>query len=872
MMTGHSGNTRTTPPCTPFETAPMLRQTFKSAFARRRRLALTVVAVMLGVGMVTATLTVALALDEAVDSMVEDLPAGADIVVRAASDETGAAPVVTDAVIERVRRLPGVLRADGVVVGYAQLIGEDGTPRPSPDLDQPPQGSSVGWAQEEALVAGRLPVADGEAVIDAVTATDETRTIGDTVQVVGADGAPVEFAVVGVLDIPQLRGAPRVGFDLATARIVLDRPAGEFDSLDIDAVADADPEALAGEVAAVVGPDAEVLTTADLAAEHAAEAGTDVGLFAGLLVAFGAVALVIGALIIRNTFTIVVGQRTRELALLRALGADRRQVRRSVLVEAALVGVAGSVLGIILGIVAARGLWIVMETFDAFGSLPAPSLAPAPWVVTVAGAVGLVVAVWSALAPARRASQVAPVAAMRAEAVEHDQGRARKGVLGTVLVLAAATMVVVGVTGSSGGLVAGGALLTLVGLQVLGPTVAGPAARFVGRPIAAGLGWTGRLARENAARSPRRTAATAMTLLIGVALTAFLGVWATSQKETAHVRFDEAFTADYRLDVPGTGFSGPIAPEVTTSLAALPQVGALSAFHSPTPDGVSASDPAGLPELLEDDVVAGDLSRLAEGMVAISAGLADERGWEIGDRVTLRVSDTPAQFTVAAVFDSAMLGPELLIEYAGNASRGDEITALLTPDDYVALGGDPNLGWIYALAAEGVDLDEATAAIEAAIADHPTVQLHDREELRVAGDARVDVGVRVFYGLIGLLVVISLFGIVNTLALSIAERVREIGLLRAIGMTRGGVRAMVSAEAVVIAALGASVGIVLGVVFCWAMFDTATPGSDLDLILTVPVLQLVAVAALSVVVGITAAVPPSIRAARVDISRALTTE
>ncbi len=850
----------------------MLRQTFKSVVARRRRLALTVVAVMLGVTMVTASLTVALALDDAVDAAVEAVPGAADVVVRAAEGGAAGTPIVTDEVVDQVRRLPDVVRADGAVAGYAQLIGTDGTPRPSPDLDQPPRGSSVGWAQQGAVAAGRLPGGSGEAVIDAVSAADETMTIGATVRVVGADGVPAEFEVVGVLDLPELRGAPLVGFDLATARTVLERPAGEFDSLDVDAAGGTDPDALAAEIETLFGPGAEVLTAADVADDQAAEAGTDAGLFAGLLVAFGAVALVIGGLIIRNTFTIVVGQRTHELALLRALGADRRQVRRSVLVEAAVVGVVGSVLGVLLGIFAARALWVAMGTFDTFGDMPAPPLAATPWVAGVAVAVGISVAVWSALAPARRASQVAPIAAMRAEAVEHDRGSTRKRMLGTLLVLAAATMVGAGVAISTGGLVAGGALLTLVGLQVLGPTVAGPAARAVGWPVAAGLGWTGRLARRNAARSPRRTAATAMTLLIGVALTAFLGVWSTSQKETAHLRFDDAFIADFRLDVPGTGFSGPIAPEVATDLAALPQVGAVGAFHAPTPDGISAVDPSGLSELLGADVVAGDLSRLTEGTVAIGAGLAGDRGWDVGDRVPLRVSDTTTEFTVVAVFDSAMFGPEVLIEYAGNASRGDDITALLMPGDYTEMGGDPNLGWIYATGADGSDLDEASAAIETVIAGYPTVRLHDRDELRAAGDVRVDVGVRVFYGLIGLLIVIALFGIVNTLALSITERVREIGLLRAIGMTRGGVRAMVSAEAVVIAAIGALVGIALGVVFCWAMFDTATPGSDLDLVLTVPVLQLGAVAVLAVLVGITAAVPPSIRAARIDIPRALTTE
>jgi putative ABC transport system permease protein len=779
--------------------------------------------------------------------------------------------VVPETVVERIATVDGVSQATGEISGYAQLVGSDGAALGGGDLYNAPEGRSLDWSAEGAIVAGRLPAGGDEVVVDRFNAEREQFTVGDEVEVVTGTGRAESFAVVGIIDLPDRRGAPTVGFDLPTAQTVLGRGPAEFDLVNVGVVDGANSETVGDHVSEAAGRGYEVVTSNELAGERGSDSRGELGYLTGLLLFIGFLALIIGGLIIRNTFTILVAQRTRELALLRCIGASPSQVRRAVLIEAGIVGIVGSAIGILVGIGLSRVLGAAIDSWGALSDLPAPTMRVTAWIVAVAIGVGLAATLLSALAPARRATRVAPVAALRDDPTGPDEkaSRRRRAVGAAVVVLAVGS-VVIGVANGSGTQVAVGALLSLVALEAVGSALTRPLARLIGVPLTAAFGVSGTLARQNARRNPRRTAATATALTIGVALSAFLAVWAESQKVTDHRTFDEAFTADYRINVPATRFAGPISPELVERLEALPELDAVTAFHSPR--GASAADPRPLAALLGNDVTAGDLAALGPGTVAISADVASRRDLEIGSVVMLELSAAAGSqpLTVVALFDSYMLD-EGLVQYAGAASHSLNVSYLLSPVEFERLGGADTIGWIYGRTADGVTLADADAAIEEVIAESPQVELQDRHELRSQGDEGVDSGLRLFYGLLGLLIVISLFGIVNTLALSIIERVHEIGLLRAIGLDRTEVRSMVRAEAVLIAVFGTIVGLVLGIVFVWAMFATATPGSDLDLDLAIPVWQLAVVAAFAVVASVVAAILPSIQATRVDALRAIST-
>jgi putative ABC transport system permease protein len=855
----------------------MGRHTLKTLLAHKLRLVLTGVAIVLGVAMVAATLIAATALDRALDEAYSAEAVAADMVVRTVPDaRTGVMPVIPDEVVERIAGVEGVARATGAISGYAWLLGRDGQALGTggSDLANPPEGRSLDWTVERRLVAGRPPAGADEVAVDRSNAEREGFVVGDEVQIVGSTGLPQTFRVAAIIDVPERRGEPTVGFDLATARAVLDRPLGEFDTVNVEVLDGADTAEVADGVAAAAGRGYEVVSAAELADEQASDPRDDLTYFTGLLLLSSAVALVVGGLIIRNTLSMLVAQRTRELALLRCIGASRRQVRRSVVIEAAVIGAVASGVGVLVGLLLAGVMRSAFESLETFRNLPTPALSVAPWIVAVALGGGLVATVLFALSPARRAMRVAPVAALRDDPTDPDQRESRgRKLLSFVVVIVAVVAVAGGAARNSGTLVAVGALATLVALDAIGTWLARPVARLIGVPLDAVTGLPGRLARRNAARNPRRTAATATALTIGVGLSTFLAVWAESQKETEHGVFDAGFHADYRVHVPSTDFVGPISPEVAERFRALPELTTVTAFGSPVERSVTATDPPALAALIGEDVTAGDLRELGAGTIAVSAAVAAERDLDVGSTVEIDLGETGGRdrFRIVAVFDSYMLS-EGLIEYAEAANRYLVVDYILSPQEFERLGGPATIGWIYGRVADGVSLREADAAIDGVLADYPSTQLYDRAALRTQGDAGVDAGLQVFYGIFGLIVVIALFGIVNTLTLSIVERVREVGLLRAIGLDPGDVRSMVRGESTIIAAFASVVGIALGIVFVWAMLSTASPGSDLDLDLTIPVVQLAVIAAAAVVAAVVAAIPPSIHASRVDVLRAITTE
>jgi len=851
----------------------MLRHTIRGLLARKLRVLLTGVAVMLGVGLVSGTLVLTDTTRAELQQSLTSATEGIDVQVRPdpaalPGAGKGAAGVagVSASLLGRVAAVPGVEHATGAVTGYAQLLGRDGRPASRGE----PLGRSIGPSLAADLTDGHAPAGPSEVVIDQTSADQERFGIGDQVQVVTASGSPQVFTVAGILDNPQLRGTTLAGFDLPTAQRLLNRE-GQLDTIDLQAAGGLDQATLRDRVAAALGPSVEAVTGRDLAGEQAVDLQDELGSFSTLVLLFGLVALLIGAFIIHNTFSILVAQRTRELALLRCLGASREQVRNSVLVESLLVGAVAAAAGLLFGAAVAAALRALLASTSglrALGSLPrhAPVLAPRTAVVALAA--GTLVTAVSALAPARRATRVPPVAALHEELATPDhQGRWAdpRAVVGVLLGLAGVTVVVAGMFADGAGFyVGGGAVLLLIGLRLAGPLLARQLARVLGLPVTWAL--PGHLARQNAMRNPRRTAAAALTLTIGVGLLSVITILAASTKAAAEAAFDRADganRADLELRVgSGDGIPPPMGPAVATRLRALPEL-AVVADVQYLPEatvggdpGVIGADPASYQQVTAITAGQGSLADLGSDGVAVARRLADTHGWRIGSRVPVELpgGTTVHTFTVEAIHDGA-----------------NSLVALLAPAGYQRLGADQSSRFVLCKTAVGVTPAAARAAVDRALADFPTVRVTDRADRRREAVSQIDPALRLYVALIGLTIVIGLFGIVNTLALSVVERVREFGLLRAVGMDLRQVRSMVRWEAVIVTLVGAVLGIATGTFLGWAL-TRALEDSSSPTMFTLPVAWLALFAVLAAVAGVLAAVLPARRASRVDVLRAVAAE
>jgi putative ABC transport system permease protein len=850
----------------------MLRQTVKGLLTRKLRVLLTGVAVMLGVGLVSGTLVLTDTTKAVLEKSFARVTEGIDVQVRPSAAAlpgggkggTGVAGVPAS-LLDRIAGVSGVEQASGSVTGYAQLLGRDGRPAGPGE----PLGRSIGPSFAPDLTAGHAPAAPSEVVIDQASADREGFGIGDRVQVVTASSGPQTFTVAGILDAPQFKGATLAGFDLPTAERLLNRQS-QLDTIDVQAAGGVDQVTLRDRVAAVIDPGLEAVTGGALAGEQAADLEEELDLVSNLVLVFGLVALLIGAFIIHNTFSILVAQRTRELALLRCLGASRRQVRNSVLVESVIVGMVAATAGLLFGVAVAAGLRALLAStrgLRAMASLPQHVPVLAPRTVAVALVAGTVVTALSALAPARRATRVPPVAALREELATPDRYQTRqadaRAVVGVLLGLAGVGVVL---GGRAGYYVGGGAVLLLIGLRLAGPLLARQLARAVGLPIARGLRLPGRLARENAMRNPRRTAATALALTIGVGLLSVITILAASTKAAAVAEFDRADRsnpADFELRVGGgEGLPPPMDPEVAMRLRALPELAVVAdvqylpqATVGGDP-GVVGADPVSYQQVAAINITQGSLADLGADGIAVARRQADAHGWRIGSPVPVALPGTTTThtFTVKAIHDS-----------------GRSLVALLAPAGYQRLGHDQSSGTVLARTVASVAPAAARAAIDRALAGFPTVQVEDRADRRRQAISQIDPALRLYLALIGLAIVIGLFGIVNTLALSVFERVHELGLLRAVGMDRRQVRSMVRWEAVIITAVGAVVGIGTGTFLGWAL-TRALEDSSSPTRFTLPTAWLALFALLAALAGVLAAVLPAGRASRVDVLRAVAAE
>ncbi|MGH2677371.1 MAG: ABC transporter permease, partial [Actinomycetota bacterium] len=815
----------------------MWRATLKSLLARKLRLALTALAVVLGVGFVVGTLVLTDTLSKAFDEAFAGTTEGTDLVVRGVSafePGIGGAPgseafeeqqPVPEELVEQVADVPGVATAVGEVTGYAQLV-DPNTGDPIQTMGPPTLGVSWNPGAGGLEVRTGRPPSPGEVAVDAGTAERYDLRIGQSIDVIliGPTRTFPLSGTVGIGDLDSLGGATLAVFDTATAQEVFDR-VGEFDAITVAGEEDVSIPVLLARIQEGLPEGYEAVSGATVAEETTDEIEEGLGFFRTGLLVFAFVSLFVGAFIIFNTFNIIVTQRTRELGLLRALGASRRQVQVSVLTEAVLIGLFASVVGIGLGLLLAAGLRALLEVFGT--DLPGVGAVILPRTLLAGVAVGLLVTVIAGVAPARRASRITPIEALREGEGGPSSSLGRRATIGGVVTVVGVAALLYGLFGgpSEAALIVGaGAALTFIGVAILSPLVARPIAGVIGAPFRQ-IGFAGRLGRENAMRNPRRTASTSAALMIGLGLVTFVAVFGDSLKASSDAALDEAIRSDFILT---TGGFAPLSPSVAEELQSAPEI----AVASPTRVGgirvsggldfVTAVDPATLGEVTNIRFTEGSLETLQEpDTVAVVDDVAEANGWAVGDRIDLRFAMTGTQgFTVTGIYPD----PQILGNYAVSL-QAYEANFVQRLDTYVLVK-----------LAEGVSAAEGRRALQAATEDSPNVQVQDQAQFKEQQEQVIDQILGFVQVLLLLAIVIALFGIVNTLGLSIYERTRELGLLRAVGMGRRQVKRMIRYESVIIALFGAFLGILVGIGFGWALQQALEPeGIDR---LVVPVGQL----------------------------------
>ncbi len=848
----------------------MLTATLRNMMAHRLRLLLTTVSIALGVSLLSGTLILTSTMGTAFDMLFGTISSGTDAVVRTEAPYVATQGVGTDrgpvaeTVLDEVRDVDGVRVAEGAVRGYALLTDSRGraiTTNGGATTNGYSMPADEGLHGDVELLSGRAPEGPGEVAIDATSADKGDLTVGSRIKVL-FQGPSRQFVVVGTVGyghgIKDLGGTTSAYFETGTAQRVLGSP-GAFDSIQVGADPGVSQADLADRLTRVVPDGTEALTGAAVSAENAKATKDSFDIVGIILGTFAAIALFVGSFIIWNTFTMTVTQRSREIALLRALGARRRQVMGSLVAEAVVLGLAASAVGLGLGVAVAKGLKLLM---DAVGlALPFTALQIPGSAIWVSLAVGTGVTVLAALVPARRATKVLPIEALREATPGAEQPSRRRAAAGTAVLGAGAAAMLEALYGGAGLSVFGlGLLAALVGMIVTLPVLVGPLVALVAAPLRL-RGMAGELARENARRSPRRTSATAAVLMVGLTLVVSLSVFASSLKASFGDVLSEQTNADLYVTTASAAAPG-FSPSVVDAVQAVDGVDQVSAngWGSARFDGVDASysavDPTNADVVMNLGLSQGSTADLGRDGVVVARNAAAEHGWALGDTVTAEFAQTGRhRLHVVGVYDGkAMIGDDYILSTAQhNAFAGPQLVtnALVTLDP-------------------GADRGTVEDAIAGALADHPDARVLDQEGYQKAAGGFIDQLLVFMTVMLALAVVIALLGIVNTLALSVFERTRELGLLRAVGMTRNQVRAMVRWESAVISLVGAVTGAGLGIVIGLAMSQVLKDEGIKAI--SVPLPQIAVYVAVAAAAGVLAAVGPARAAARVDVLAAVVSD
>ncbi|MCQ4080507.1 ABC transporter permease [Streptomyces sp. RB6PN25] len=854
----------------------MFRTALRNVLAYKARLLMTVLAVMLGVAFVSGTLVFTDTLGTAYknqsaksyDNVAVAISSSAGGTTHPRSKDAAADEGLTQQTLDRISKLPGVASAIGRVSGFAgaadskgRLIGS-GWSNTGANFAPGPDGKDPRYT----FVSGNGPAQAGDVALDKETAARGGFHVGDPVEV--ATNGPVRtYTVSGIFttdDGAVSAGGSLVLFDTASAQQLYLTP-GHYQEITVVGAKGASQQQILAEVKPLLPKDgtADAQTGKELADAQAKQIEDSFSAMSTMLMVFAAIALFVGVFLIANTFTMLVAQRTKELALLRALGASRRQVTRSVLTEALIVGGTASAAGFALGVTIASGLRSAMNGLGA--KVPAGPLIVAPTTVVAAFAVGVLITMVAAWLPARRAARIPPVAAMSsAELPAPAKSLLLRNVVGVILACGGAGLVVAGAaTGRDSGrrAVGIGAFLLLVGLIVLTPLLSRPVLTVVRAPLARVFGVSGNLAARNARRNPRRTAATASALAIGLTLITGLSVLGVSVGRSVDEATVDNLSADYMVRM-ASGM--PLDPSVAGEISKVRGVTAATALESAYFDvdgrfsAVTAADPRGLAETVRVTTVTGSQSpqtALAEGKILVDDKTAKSRGWKAGDVVQASYPDgTKAEVTIGGTFaDNLVLSPVVMSD------------TLLAPHV-----DKPEVPQVLVKTTGGADAKTAEAIADG-LGNNPAISIMDRQGIRNTFGGVINNMLNIMYGLLGMSLIIAVLGVVNTLAMSVFERRREIGMLRAIGLDRSRIKRMIRLEAVVISLFGAVSGVALGLFIAWATGRTIS--ADLQAyVMVLPWGRIAIFLGLAALVGVLAAVWPARRAARLDVLDAIMTE
>ncbi|MFR9779071.1 ABC transporter permease [Micromonospora sp. MS34] len=847
----------------------MFRATLKSLLARKVRLVLSGLAVVLGVMFVSGAFVLTDTLGRSFDALFADGFSDIDVNVagkpRVALSESEGEQVVTPvpaSLVDRVKAVPGAADVKGVVnADGTRLIGSNGKAMTS--FGPPQLGEN--WLGESDLVRlreGRAPQSDTEIVVNAALAEAAKVKVGDTVGVLTPMSSKrQDFTLVGVFgysgDRDSLGGVNEVAFTTPAAQQqILGKP-DLFTNVTVRAADGSTPAALRDAVAAAIGPDYEVKTGEQLAADTSAGLKDGLSFINKILLGFAAVALLVGTFLILNTFSIIVAQRTRELALLRAVGASGRQVIGSVVLEALAVGLIASVLGLGAGIgVGALLAWV----FGQQGGLAVAGIGVPAAAVIAAFTVGMVITVLAALLPALRASRIPPIAAMQ-DVATPDRPLTRVTVGGAVVTGIGAVLLFLGLTERAGGhtlwAVLGGVLFALIGVALLTPLISRPVVALLGSIFA----WSvpGKLGRLNSGRNPRRTAITAAALMVGIALVTGVTVILDSAKGSITALAEDTIKAELVIAGDQSGPRPPsFDPAVLDEIAALPGVrladgeyGDMALVGGKRTWVAAGSDPAALQGVFGAKATAGDISRIGPDQMLINSDVAENRNLSVGSTVTVQLSRGEARtYTVSGIYQSSQLTNPVMLP--AQATRDFAIPQPI--QGYVQL-------------APGTRIEEVQPQVERLLADSPEVSVADRGAFIKQQTGQLDTPLKMIQILLALAIVIAVLGIVNTLALSVLERTRELGLLRAIGLNRAQTMRMITVEAVVISIFGALLGVVVGTGLGTAVIRALKDEGFTHLVL--PWGQMVTFLILAAIIGVVAAALPAIRAARINVLGAI---
>ena len=844
----------------------------KSLWARKLRALGTTVAVLVGVSLIAGTYVITDTINKAFDDIFNDSLKGTSVVItnkQPVTQQSNTSISFPAGVLKQVRAVPGVNLAAGTIFTGGGIFKGD---EEVGSQFAPKFISAVLPPQIESLktVEGHRPTNAHEATLDKAAADDAGLSVGDPVRIAGERRVRT-FRLVGLTELggTSFGGASIAQLTLPEAQFITGN-VGRFNQISVGINPDVSSDDLKARIERVVPPTLRVETAEQNANRSSNEIHDALSFLPIFLGVFAAVALIVGAFVIFNTFSITVSQRIREYGLLRTLGASRRQVLASVFIEAALIGLVGAILGVFGGLLFAKG---IESLFNALGiGLPTTALVVASRTVVISVVIGVAVTLIAVLNPALRSTRVPPIAAM--QNLELTASRRRSiftVVIAWLLMLGGIALVLIGLfgnqqTGDAALMLGGGAALVLFGVSLYSPRLVPPLAGAIGAPLERIRGLTGRLARENSQRNPSRTAATAAALMIGLALVSFVTIFAAGLKASIADAIDNSFQGE--LEIQNTNGFDPIPTAAAEAARKVPGVQTVSTLQSTQVkiDGVGGKprvtglDPATAAQVLKLDFQ-GDTTEqtfrgLTDTQTIVDKSFADSNDLAVGDTVhLLGQTGKRSEFRIIGeVKDNADLLGSMVVTHAAMAR---DFAVTQDTFDFIKL-------------APGADADTVQEQINTLLArQFPTAEVMNQQELKKNQENQINPLLGLVYALLSLAIVVSLFGIANTLALSIYERTRELGMLRAVGMSRRQVRTMIRYESVITALIGAVLGLVLGLIFAALM---SVPLQDEGFVLSYPVAQLVSILVIAAIAGVVAAIAPARRAARLDVLEALAYE